>query len=120
MNLCPCCRQPLPALDEISVNMTGNVLLYNGQCLKITRQEADLLEILVRRRPNTVLYDTIISGLWGLAEPQDAQNCLKVRITMLRKKLAPIGLGIKTEWGRGLRLDTLRDASGMSVPAEAA
>lgn len=55
-----------------------------------------------------VTYRDLIEGVWGddpNGGPGDARTLLNVYLHQSRRRLAPIGLGIATRWGHGLKAE---------------
>lgn len=102
---CPTCGAPL-ADDNLVVDLQNNVAIRYGQQVRLRPQEAELLFILHRRRPAVVSYDSIIMGIWSTEEPEKARHSLKVMLSHIRRKVAPICVDIRTSWGEGLYLAT--------------
>lgn len=104
MTACPCCGAEVRA-DKPIVDLNTNTVTFNGRSAKLQPQEAEILSVIAARHPATVSRDYLIRRIWGALEPDNARNNISVRVTFMRKKLAPLGLGIKTVWRTGLRLD---------------
>lgn len=115
---CPTCGQDLPDTDLIvdidgTVDGSGgtNTAVRNGLVVTLAPLSAELLYILAKAAPRLVSRDTLIRGLWGIAESDGASRHLDVRISRLRKDIEPLDLTIVTarQAGYGLRQLTLFD-----------
>lgn len=104
MNKCPCCGGVLDDAQPV-VDLNTNTVLFADKTVRVQPQEAELLQILIDSFPGTISRDRIIQRMWGLGEPHSAANILSVRVTMLRRKIAPLGLAIRTFYNTGLKLE---------------
>lgn len=80
-------------------------LHFQGNMVKLTKKEADIIELLLTRYPRVAGRETILEKLWDEQHFVD-ENTLNVNITRTRKKLAEIGIedAIETVRGVGYRL----------------
>jgi DNA-binding response OmpR family regulator len=107
---CPCCGGDVSKADKPLISLDTNKLMAGGEVLKLAPMEAEIIAVLVEAMPRPVDHERLIAKLWGgnpISAPQDS---IGVRISHLRKKIAPTGLQIKTHWGRGYALE-YRDAA---------
>lgn len=104
MNTCPCCHQPV-AIDLL-VSLDANAMARNGIIVRLQPQSAVVLDLLKRRYPAAVPQDTILEAMngWRESESVDPHKVLKVRISMIRRLLKPLNVGIEYEVDRGYRL----------------
>lgn len=68
--------------------------------LKLTLKQAQLMDILCRAAPRTLSQSALLTALYPV-EDQPAAKVLSVFLCKLRAKLAPVGLEISTDRGRG-------------------
>ncbi|MFI1369995.1 helix-turn-helix domain-containing protein [Streptomyces griseochromogenes] len=90
-----------PMLDE------HNVLHHAGRALPLAAGEADLVRLLLDNYRSVVDRIELATRMWP--EGTDRRNALDVRVLRARRRLAPLGLVIKTVWRTGYLLDTRRD-----------
>jgi DNA-binding response OmpR family regulator len=102
--MCSCCGQPIPENATVHVSLDYNTITVRGQCVQITRRQADILAVLVKRMPMIVSYSILIEQVWSSSETESTANTLKVHISKIRRKLLPLGLKVERVWGRGFRL----------------
>jgi DNA-binding response OmpR family regulator len=85
-------------------------VLTNGQRLRLTPRQYEVLGLLIRHYGKLVHKDLFTAALSGFGESQPfgattlSHNNLEVTIHRLRQCLAGTGVSIKTERGRGYRL----------------
>lgn len=72
-------------------NVGSGVVSVNEKSAKLTKNEAQILGLLLKSRGNTVSRERIMRNLWKDASFID-DNTLSVNITRLRKKLKDLGL----------------------------
>jgi DNA-binding response OmpR family regulator len=72
-------------------NIGSGVVSTNGNSVELTKNEAQILALLLKNRGNTVSRERIIRSLWKEASFID-DNTLTVNMTRLRKKLLSLGL----------------------------
>ncbi len=80
-------------------------LVFQGQRLAISPTQVDLTTCLVRSYGELVLRATLADCLPGGCGTTDRRNVLDLHMGRLRKKLAPLGLSIRTVWGCGYVLE---------------
>lgn len=102
--ICPSCNQPIPPPHGITVD--GTKVIFNGRAFRLTGRQADFFAALLRRIGRTVSKESLMNELYGLSlEPPDIK-IVDVLVSHLRRhRLKGSGLVIKTEWGRGYRLE---------------
>jgi two-component system KDP operon response regulator KdpE len=92
--------------DGFSVDLDSRVVSRDGQTIKLTPKEFDLLAILVRHAGKVVTHREILTQVWGPAHAEDTQY-LRVFVGQLRAKIEPNSDAprlIRTEAGVGYRL----------------
>ena len=106
MNICPCCKQPV-ANNDLLVSLDTNYASRNGKVVHLEPQSAVLLSVLHDKAPGVVTMEQIIRAMYGREEPRSEApgTVMKVRISHMRRLLAPLGVKIVSEYGRGYRLD---------------
>ena len=72
-------------------------------CLKLTRQQANLLAYIYHQYPNCALYERIYQIIW----PNDTAegNIIHVIIHAIRRKCLPYNIHVHAAWGKGIYLD---------------
>ncbi|GAA0595504.1 helix-turn-helix domain-containing protein [Streptomyces crystallinus] len=92
-----------PVLDH------HGILHFAGQAVPLGQGEADLVRVLLASYRGTVGREDLTRLMWPEGE-LPRRNALDVRVLRLRRRLAPLGLVIRTVWGKGYMLDTQPDA----------
>ena len=84
------------------LNMVDDTVTYNGEKIELSKNEAQIMTLLIENAGSIVSRDLIMMQLWDSDNFID-DNTLTVNITRIRKKLKDIGLDdfIKTKKGRG-------------------
>ncbi len=112
---CPTCRQPVEPID-VYVDADRRVAVRNDEAAVLSGREFDLFEILLRRYPRVVEFETLYGHLYddrGDDQLWPAASIVTVLLHKLRVKLAPLGLKVKPAW-KG-RPPTKGDRSGYSL-----
>jgi DNA-binding winged helix-turn-helix (wHTH) protein len=83
--------------------MDRRELIDGDKSAKLTRREADFLELLAASPRVAISHQSLIASLWPSDEPDSANLSLKVMAFHIRKKCdwAPV---ILTQWGFGFRI----------------
>ncbi len=90
----------------LAIDATTHVATLNGQTLKLTPKEFDLLLFLIRYAGRVITHHQILTTVWGPSHTEDAQY-LRVLIRRLREKIEDDPADpkmIQTESGIGYRL----------------
>lgn len=90
------------------------MLQFGGQTTTVSRTETDLLECLVRQFEQPVSRE-ILRDCLPDRPGGTSRNALDLHIMRLRRRIGPLGLVIRTVWGRGYLLapaDTPASGSG--------
>lgn len=82
-----------------------NVLYTRQGRLPLADSEAVIMTALVENFQRLVPRKELVECGWGKAS-DEYRNALDLRILRLRRRIAPLGLEIKTVWGRGYMLET--------------
>jgi two-component system KDP operon response regulator KdpE len=92
--------------EGVVVDLDKRRVTRDGQSLKLTPKEFDLLAVLVRHAGRVVTHRQILAAVWGPAHADDTQY-LRVFVGQLRAKIEPnpdLPRLILTEPGIGYRL----------------
>lgn len=104
----------VPAIDP-----TG-ALTFGRHAITISNTQAELMRLLIDRFAEVVYRIEFVDCL-AVRIPTLNRNSLDLHVMRLRRRLLPIGLSIRTVWGRGYMLEyaaagdvmPVKDASGM-------
>ncbi len=91
---------------DLAINFENREVTKNGQAVKMTPTEYNLLFLLARNAGRIVPFETILDKVWG-PEYRDQLDYLKTYISRLRKKLEDSHENpkhLQTERGLGYRL----------------
>lgn len=109
MTACPHCQQPMPDKDWVTVDVESNHVTVAGcDPIRMRRRFIDIMALLAKRMPGIVRWAEVEDILWPIEridEPPDnmAGNVHAV-ISLMRKALRDLPIGIETVYGRGYRL----------------
>lgn len=88
-------------VEGVRINFsTFQIRLPSGEVLSLASSEIKLLEYLIKRSPEVLDRDEIMTAVWG-AESELSHRSIDNMIVKLRSALGPIGEKIKTIRGRG-------------------
>jgi DNA-binding winged helix-turn-helix (wHTH) protein len=79
------------------------LLRYGGRSITVSRTETDLMEALIRQYGVLVSRETLLDCLPD-RPGGTSRNALDLHIMRLRRRIEPLGLAIRTVWGRGYLL----------------
>lgn len=102
---CPCCGSDISQTDRPLVSLETNRIMAGGEILHLPPMETEILAVLAEAMPRPVDYGRLIARLWGGNPIDYPRDSINVRISKLRRKIEPLGLAIKTHWGRGYALE---------------
>lgn len=103
-NICPTCGQVVTSRHPVLVSLETNTLAYRGRAVRMSPTMAEIAWVLAQRMPNPVARTHIIERVWGLGEPADALNNVYQHVYDLRRRITPLGLGIKSVRSIGYRM----------------
>lgn len=94
----------------VLLNVADATVTNNGQKAELTKNEYQILKLLMENQGKMVSRDAIMQKLWDNEEFVD-DNTLTVNVTRIRKKLKTIGIEdmIKTKKGAGYLIDYKED-----------
>jgi two-component system cell cycle response regulator CtrA len=97
-------------VGAVALNMQQHEVVANGQVVRLTGKEFELLRLLMLRKNMVLTKDAVLSHLYGGMEEPEVK-IVDVFVCKIRSKMAKAGLKdvIGTVWGRGY---SVRDGSG--------
>lgn len=99
---CPTCGGPL-VNATFHVDLETNTLVNGNAAVKVPPRYAELIWLLHKHYPRTVVRSTIIDKIW--ADNFDIESkTLDTTVCLARRFIEQIGYGIKCEWNVGYRL----------------
>lgn len=89
----------------LQFSMDDYTMTYQDQSLELSKNEAKILYLLMKKKGQVVSRDALMDHLWNTDSYVD-ENTLNVNVNRLRKKLESIGLSnfIQTKKGVGYKL----------------
>jgi len=72
--------------EGLKINLVDRTVFRDGEPIRLTRTEFDIVGILLQFRGKAVSHDSLIHAIWG-EEAQNEMNSLRVHINQIRKKL---------------------------------
>jgi len=85
------------------------LLRFRGRWVDLPRVERTLATALVERFGAVVGRETLVRRTWPQHRP--TRNALDVHMSRLRRRIAPLGLGVRTVRARGYLLQAVTDTS---------
>jgi DNA-binding response OmpR family regulator len=85
-------------------------IAVDGQPVRLTRREFDLLRFLVENRNRVISRDRLLERVWGYERFIETRS-VDVHVGRLRSKLGPVGRQIETVVGLGYRFVDSDDAA---------
>lgn len=85
------------------LNMDG-VLSFRGQSVALSPREATLVGILLRLFGSLVARETLAEKMTEGDQPC-SRNSIDLNMMRIRRRIAPLGLAVRTAWGRGYILE---------------
>ena len=92
-------------VEGIKVDFEGHTVYMDGEAVKMTPKEYDLLVYLVQNRNRALTRQQILDGVWGI-DFFGEDRTVDTHIKMIRERLKPYKHLIETVWGVGYKLDT--------------
>ena len=107
---CPHCSRPYPRYEGVwrgwSVDLTTNLVSGpRGLRVSLTRQEAEILAILLAARGEVVGLERMFVALWGSRPPTNPYDAVRSRVVELRQQLKPNDSLVRTVRGVGYAAD---------------
>lgn len=95
------CEMNVISYDKLVLNVGSGIVSVNGNSIELTKNEAQILTLLLKNRGNTVSRERIIRSLWKEESFID-DNTLTVNMSRIKKKLQTLGLDHFIETKKGL------------------
>jgi DNA-binding response OmpR family regulator len=95
------CEMNIISYDQLIFNVGSGTVSANGSSIELTKNEAQILALLLKNRGNVVSRERIIRSLWKEESFID-DNTLTVNMTRIKKKLQGLGLDHFIETKKGL------------------
>ncbi len=98
--------EPVFQLRHLSVDLAARLVMVNGQRVRLTAKEFDLLRLFVQHAGKVLTHRQILREIWGASHEEESQY-LRVYMARLREKLEPessVNPIFHTEPGVGYRL----------------
>lgn len=92
------------SFGDLVFDLTARSFSAQGQPLDLPARERGLLELLILRAGKVVAREAIVQSLTSLEDDLSA-NAIEQYVSRLRKRLAPVGVTVKTARGIGYFLD---------------
>ena len=97
--------EPVLAADGLEIDLAARRVTRDGDEIRLTPTEYDLLRVLARNRGRLMTHRALLGEVWGHAYSDDTQT-LRVHIANLRRKIEPDPAQprfIRTDSGVGYR-----------------
>ncbi len=103
MSCCSTCGQDLPK-TRLLIDLNSNHISLGGRTVRLRPRDAEVLKVLQDASPRFVTPQHIEDRVLGLEAEERCSEWVRVRISMLRKKLRGFPLAIQNRHGIGYRL----------------
>lgn len=100
--VCPLCGATHPTRWRFD-RSSGSIETPEGSA-HLRPMESNVFAVLAEKPGAIVSKERLISRAWGLDEPEFVDQALSVHLCKIRRKVTPIGLGIRNETRRGYAL----------------
>ncbi|MGL6198928.1 MAG: response regulator transcription factor [Lachnospiraceae bacterium] len=87
-------------IGELKLDYKNYTVLLQDETIRLTAQESQLLEYLIRNKNQTLSKEQILNKIWGFNTEADI-NSVELYIYYLRKKLGKSGVGYELKTIRG-------------------
>jgi two-component system KDP operon response regulator KdpE len=94
---------PVLVLGKLQMDLTNREVSLDGESLKLTPIEYNLLKLLAQNAGKILIQKHILREIWGPNSAEQAQY-LRVYVSHLRKKIEGAAVEIRNEPGIGYRL----------------
>jgi two-component system, OmpR family, response regulator len=101
-------RSATVTLGALTLDLTSRQFSLHGQPLDLPPRERALLELLVVRAGKVVTKEAIVQSLTTLDDIL-SDNAIEQYISRLRRRIAPVGLGLRTVRGIGYLLEKVAE-----------
>jgi DNA-binding response OmpR family regulator len=118
MTKCPTCGTEFPDIpDDVGIDPSRFEVHASGKILRLSPREFSIFSMLYHKLGLTISKEVLIKRLHKLKlhHAPPSRKTMDVWISILRKKIRPLGFRIETRWGLGVAL--LREPR-KAVPAE--
>jgi two-component system cell cycle response regulator CtrA len=113
-------QQPATVMAGLVVDPNTRTVSADGQPVRLTPKEYEILELLSSRKGKTLTKEMILNHLYG-GKDEPALKIIDVFVCKLRKKLSAGNKRyIETVWGRGYRLCEPTQLTPVASPRGAA
>jgi two-component system, OmpR family, response regulator len=103
-------RSAMVSLGPLTLNLTTRQFSALGAELDLPPRERALLELLMTRAGKVVTKEAIVQSLTSL-DDMLSDNAIEQYVSRLRRRLAPLGLGLRTVRGIGYLLEKPAEAA---------
>jgi DNA-binding response OmpR family regulator len=90
--------------DRLIADFDAVAVFVDGQPVRLTRREFELLRFLVQNRNRVISRDRLLERVWGYERTLETRS-VDVHVGRLRAKLGPAGAQIETVIGLGYRFN---------------
>jgi two-component system OmpR family response regulator len=103
-------RSSTLSLGALALDMNSRQFSANGQAMDLPPRERAILELLLTRAGKVVAKEAIVQSVTSL-EDNLSDNAIEQYMSRLRRRLNPLGLGLRTIRGIGYLLEKPSDPS---------
>jgi DNA-binding response OmpR family regulator len=92
------------AFRGLTVDFASRNVLVDGEKVRLTRKEYDLLEFMIRNEGIVLSRETILEAVWGF-DYYGYTRTVDTHVRMLRESIGPYRDILVTVWGTGYKLE---------------
>src|SRR5579863_40313 len=110
LDVCPYCRQAMPRVKNLTVDLNTNIIAFSGHRTKLLPRYAALVAVLAEYYPQQLTNEELGKRIYGHQTHfhSDMHNTVRKLIIDARPKLMLLGLGIENVFRGGYRLVILQ------------
>ena len=104
MSCCSTCGQHLPK-SRLLIDLNSNCITMDRRVVQLRPRDAEVLQVLYDASPRFISSHFIQERVLGLEADERCEAWMRVRIAMLRERLAGLPLVIRNRHGIGYALE---------------
>lgn len=101
---CPLCGGSIVDDGRVRLDPGSGLVVAADRFVRLPALEFSMFEALWTSRPRTLAKEKLLAASAGYTDDEREVKMVDVVICKLRKKLAPLGVGIGTTWGHGYHI----------------
>lgn len=95
--------------DDIYTDFNSNTVKIKDKNIYLSPKQFDIFDLLYRKRGEPLTLDALISNIYARHEPKDPENCVRVYVSSINKKIIPYGVQLAVVPLRGYKIADTRE-----------